>query len=509
MNQNEDTTSKLDWAALLVRPLLISGMTTCIAASWVMLIEAILGDWRGGYIVGLVALVTLETLIAERQMRIHGWFYADRLRVRLTELGVMLLVLKPASYLHRGWEALANDMRMLPYQPMSFFDGHFILGVVVIVPLWLLALDIAASLVEMESLGAGAQDRETARNELKNSFGVGAVILLLPLGLQGLGRTWPVLSIHITQVNRLSLLPLLYFGLGLALFGQARLALLQTSWATDGIPVAPGLARRWTTWGLILIGSVIVVALLMPAGNTLIGLYAFTWLLWLMATIGQVIASVFIFLLALLLSPCMLLFRLQQPEGLRPLQPLIQPPPSPPGEGRTLLPIQIVAFWIVVAIAIYFILRAYWHDRQISGLWKTLAQVLQEWWYGLLALLRSWRGRVHIRWGQRAEEKPVQVATAPSWWQRWQARTPRERVRRFYLALLDRAAQAGLARRPDQTPYEYADRLKPHLSEEEDALSTLTQAFVEARYSRRAFEPKEVGLLLRAWQRLRSKLRKR
>jgi hypothetical protein len=237
MSQNADTAPKLDWAALLFRPLLISGMTTCIAASWVMLIEAVLGDWRGGYIVGLVALVTLETLIAERQMRVRGQFYSDRLRVRLTELGVMLVVLKLASYLHRGWEALANDMRMLPYQPLSFFDGHFILGVVVVVALWLLALDIAALLAELESPGAGSQDRETARNELKNSFGIGAVILLLPIGLQGLGRTWPVLSIHIAPVNGLTLLPLLYFGLGLALFGQARLALLQTRRAGTGSPL--------------------------------------------------------------------------------------------------------------------------------------------------------------------------------------------------------------------------------------------------------------------------------
>jgi hypothetical protein len=509
MSQNGDTTPKLDWAALLFRPLLISGMTTCIAASWIMLLETALGNWRGDYIVGLAALMTLETLIAERQMRMRGQFHSDRLLVRLTELGVMLVVLKLASYLHRGWAALANDIQMLPYQPLSFFDMHFIIGAILIIALWLLALNIAALLAELESPGAGPQDREAARNELKNCFGIGAVILLLPIGLQGLDRTWPALSIHIALVNSLTVLPLLYFGLGLALFGQARLALLQTSWAADGIPVAPGLARRWATWGMILIGAVIVLALLMPAGSTMVGVYAFTWLLWLIATIGQWIAFVFVFLLGLLLSPCMLLFRLQQPENLRPLQPLIQPPPSPPVEGRTLLPIQIVAFWVAVAIAIYLILRAYWHNRQTSGLWKTLAEVLREWWRGLVAWLRGWRGRVHMPKRRRAAKKPVQVTTTPSWWQRWQARTPQERVRRFYLALLDRAAQAGLARHPDQTPYEYASRLKPHLSEEEDALSTLTQAFVEARYSRRTFEPKEVSLIQRLWQRLREKLRKR
>ncbi len=509
MSQNGDTTPKLDWAALVFRPLLICGMVTCIAASWVMLLEAALSNWRGDYIVGLVALMTLETLVAERQIRIRGQFQSDRLLVRLTELGVMLVVLKLASYLHRGWQALADDLRLLPYQPFSFFDVHFIIGAIMIVALWLLALNMAELLAEFESPGAAPQDREDARNGLKNCFGIGAVILLLPIALQGLGRTWPTLSIHIAQVNGLTVLPLLYFGLGLALFGQVRLALLQTSWATDGIPVAPELARRWATWGMILIGGVIVLALLMPAGSTLVGAYVFIWLLWLIATIGQWVAFVFVFLLGLLLSPCMLLFRLQQQENLRPLQPLIQPPPSPPGEGRILLPIQIAAFWVAVAIAIYLILRAYWRNRQTSGLWKTLSEVLQEWWHGLLALLRSWRGRVHIPKRRRAEKRSVQAAATPSWWQRWQARTPQERVRRFYLALLERAAQAGLARRPDQTPYEYAQRLKPRLSEEEDALSTLTQAFVEARYSRRTFEPKEVSLLRRVWRRLSAKLRKR
>jgi hypothetical protein len=50
--------------------------------------------------------------------------------------------------------------------------------------------------------------------------------------------------------------------------------------------------------------------------------------------------------------------------------------------------------------------------------------------------------------------------------------------------------------------------LEPHVGEEGDALKKLTDAFVEARYSRRAFEPAEVNLLRRVWQRLQSALRK-
>ena len=83
-----------------------------------------------------------------------------------------------------------------------------------------------------------------------------------------------------------------------------------------------------------------------------------------------------------------------------------------------------------------------------------------------------------------------------------------EQVRRFYLALLNRAGRAGYPRQPQQTPYEYAPKLSPHLADEAEALDQLTQAFIEARYSRRAFPPQEVSLLHRAWQRLQAALRR-
>ena len=81
-------------------------------------------------------------------------------------------------------------------------------------------------------------------------------------------------------------------------------------------------------------------------------------------------------------------------------------------------------------------------------------------------------------------------------------------MRRLYLALVTRAAQAGHPRAAHQTPFEYAIRLEPYLAEEGDALKKLTDAFVEARYSRRAFESEEVNLLRRIWQRLQSAFEK-
>ena len=90
----------------------------------------------------------------------------------------------------------------------------------------------------------------------------------------------------------------------------------------------------------------------------------------------------------------------------------------------------------------------------------------------------------------------------------WRATTTRERVRQLYLQMLRHAANAGRPRSPDQTPYEYAARLRPHVTDEQEALEGLTQAFVEARYSKRDFQQQELSPLRRLLARLRLALRR-
>ena len=72
--------------------------------------------------------------------------------------------------------------------------------------------------------------------------------------------------------------------------------------------------------------------------------------------------------------------------------------------------------------------------------------------------------------------------------------------------MLERAHQARYPRPPHLTPYEYAVRLAPHLTGEQEPLDGLTQAFVEARYSHRNFQSEEVSPLRRLLKRLRTRL---
>ncbi len=506
---NPESLLSLDWAALAFRPLVISGLVTCVAAGWILSLEFLLAGWQGKYLIPLVAVVTLEMLLVEQQLRVQHLDLVQRFQIRLAELGVILLVLKPATYLQRGWVALLTDGQQWLRQPGLFLDSEYVIGAMLMLMMWLLAMDIAACLAALQDT-LNAQEREWGLSSLKERFMLGAFVLLMAVGVHRVNFPWLGLVPHLAPPGVLTGLPLIYFGLGLLLFGQARLSLLQVSWQQEQVPVTPALARRWASWGLIFVGSIVVLAWLMPGGDTAFGLLLLLGLMMLAAWIGQLLVFILFLLLSLLLAPCLMLFRMQQATlPLLPQLSLQEMPPEQTAGPVWFFYLRLVVFWIVAATVMFLLVRIYWRERQALGGWGIWSGLVKLW-QALWAWLIGWKKRVAIRWGWSAAEPEGEPPVVGStWWQRWQARTARERVRRLYLALLQRAAQVGHPRRPDQTPFEYATKLKPHVTGEENALDTLTSAFVEARYSRREFRQEEVSLLQRMWRRLQALLRKR
>jgi hypothetical protein len=83
----------------------------------------------------------------------------------------------------------------------------------------------------------------------------------------------------------------------------------------------------------------------------------------------------------------------------------------------------------------------------------------------------------------------------------------RQRVYYFYLALVRRGREHGLGRAPSQTPYEYASVLEPVLPAVDEDIETLTDSFIEARYSRHDVPPEKAGQVKRVWERIRQSLR--
>ena len=86
---------------------------------------------------------------------------------------------------------------------------------------------------------------------------------------------------------------------------------------------------------------------------------------------------------------------------------------------------------------------------------------------------------------------------------------PRQRVFFFYLAMVRRGNEQGLARKPSQTPGEYAAALEKALPSAEQDIDALTDAFVEARYSRRPVRPEQADRVKDLWARIRRALQRK
>lgn len=84
--------------------------------------------------------------------------------------------------------------------------------------------------------------------------------------------------------------------------------------------------------------------------------------------------------------------------------------------------------------------------------------------------------------------------------------TNRRTIRTIYQALLTAAAEQGKSRLPGQTPGEYQHTLEALWQDSREALNTLTEGYLQARYGPDAPEYQEVEGVRRAWEKLNTAL---
>jgi hypothetical protein len=134
---------------------------------------------------------------------------------------------------------------------------------------------------------------------------------------------------------------------------------------------------------------------------------------------------------------------------------------------------------------LFYVIRSYLRDH------PEIAESLRE--LRIVALLRALLGL--LRRGITGAVRTVRDLTArdtasgkerrgPLRLRRITAQSPRDRILYYYLNTLRRASQLGVGRRGSQTPHEYGLVLGPMLADSHPALESLTESFVEARYSR-------------------------
>jgi hypothetical protein len=524
----EGTQGGRDWASGLLRPVLIAGMVACLASPLVLFLEQILPYWDGTYLLFFSFFASLEGILSERllrRQRITGWGY---LASRAAELLFLLLALKLVSYISFGLDQLWYEAQRWPVDPDTIVTDVDLVTSLVFVPIWLGSLSVAGLASEIEGEGQVLEappdrdsaayyewltqpspvlDRQERLDTLGQLFVWGGVMLLAASAF---------VHAFMASVQVLALPVLLYFALGIALLSQARYSVTVTGWRLQGIPVEPKLGRRWLAWALVFLLGVALVALMLPTRYFMGPLLA----LWsAFDLIYRAILTVLLFLFYLLMSLLSLLLPSIPPpeEPAVPLQPLPMPetPPAASGGLAWLQIIGSVVFWATIVLIVVYALYRFVRDRR--DLLEGGERAPATWWGRLLAWLRgvwrrwrAWQRGVTQQLAERRASRRRQGGIV----QRLlglslRGLSPRELVRYFYLSAARRAGDAGQARRPGQTPYEYQQSLQEQFPELEPDLTGLTDAFVIARYTAEPVEAEDAQAVKPLWHRIKVMLRQR
>ncbi len=481
----------------------------------------------------LVWLVALESVYTTLWLAAPARRLANKSLLRVGELALWLVSLRLITWqIQDSWPA-GETWRAYLADPWSALDGMFLFSAFVLILAWAQAA-LWGKLFSQISGGMAAAaaygrrrlrwgyeyldlpsdiDRADLLRRFVQSWAVGGIFLLLTTALTTFDVPRFDFGAPLRTVGRLALPPhllwglLLYFLGALWLTSQARYQMLQGRWLAAGLTVSQPLGQRWQRLGLVALGVVGLLAALLPIGSTL-GIARLLEL-----AIFALLAVVNLFL-TVVAGLAALIFRLFWREGDAPTLdwPALTPPPAPPSLTPSIpqLPLPVgsliwgmflVLMGLVVAFFVYHRVRP-WDGT----LWQHL-------WLALLAWVHSWgqkaAGLIQLRRRPAVET----AAAAPAgvrrrWWERLGRLTPQEQIRLFYLALAQRAGEQGVARIPAQTPLEYAATLDGNWPEAEGEIETLTQAFIEARYTAHPIVAEKVGIVQSAWRRARAWLRR-
>jgi hypothetical protein len=517
------------WVENLLRPALIAGMMTCLAAPVIQILEWIIPGWDGTYFLVFCFFAGLEGILSERILRRRGttgWGYFIS---RGAEVLILLLILKLANYIPLGLEQFLAEARGWPVDPYGFVSTIDLLTGVVFLILWVGALSVSRLAAELDVIEAKAPPPEDktsteyylwltrpprarfyqdALDQLGELFIWGGIGLLLASALAHfLVPAAPALALNVV----------LYFALGVALLSQARFGVAHAGWRAQGIPIQAGIGRRWLLWAVLFLSGVTIVALLLPTD------YALGPLLALLGLIGIVFQSLMFaitfitYLIALLLS---LLFpQVEQPVSpALELQPGLAPESGVVSSSPPWIEVLLsVLFWALILAIVGYALYRFLRDRlRLFGpekeesdgtLWGRFLVWLRSLWHRWLA----WQHEVQTGLAQRRAERKETRARARGLPRYLSLRrlSPRALVRYFYLSAARRAAQAGQPRSTGQTPYEYQASLDGSFPDLEPDLTGLTDAFVQARYSAGPVHKDDADAVKPLWQRIKAALRRR
>lgn len=516
------------WLRDLFRPLVVMVLVGLVTSSVVSLIGLIAPAMVSRWLVPLAMVAASESHYSHRLLQVGERLRGERIRFRLVELG--MLILGGRLFLLLAGGAVGREiLRASLRDPLlPFSTGESVLSIVVILVAWDFARRTSADLdradaplvfplidgkppkmslltkIRLAPLLAAEPydpDRLPPLESLRSRFYSAGALLFVSAGISRIGMA-ALLDVARPAVPGLILSVLAYFVLVFLLLGQVHYAALQKRWQSEETPVESTLGQSWVLSSVVFFALVALVAFLLPTGFSLPLLEGLASALLPLAN-AVIFVMMLIFVLAtypilLLLWAISRLFGSDQapPSPSLPQTPLVPPPAENAAPPEWYLVLRSLVVVLILVTILVTIVRLYLKDHpELVESLRTGAPL--GWLLRLVALLRRW-----LRRGGQVLAARLPILTRlfnparPTLQRPLFRRAPRDargRLRALYLSLVDRMAAMEPARRANQTPHEYRERLGGALPEVADAVDGLTEAFVAARYSRHEIDDQRLA----------------
>jgi hypothetical protein len=495
----------------------------------------------GGMIAG-------EAFLSYRVTRLKSPFSTEWLLARGAEWVVLLAAIKLALELQHGTGTLLRDLPNWEqnFGP-AFFNGEYMSVLFVLFTIWVLSTFFTSDLAELEGVelswhtilidkeqiahvqataalyGMRVDDETLPSNRrdihnrlLSRTLTVGVVMVIIA-GLLRQDRVTLWQGQPIAQASVINVV--LYFILGLGLFSQTNFMALRAAWGYEHAKIHRQLSSRWVFYSLVFVLGLGALAFILPTQYSLGFLDTLMYFLGFLRRIVEIIIGI-------IMLPLLLLFRLlalilgRSTEKAEPIEnksttPIETPTPNIP--VYTNLPwwdvFKSLLFWGFFIAILGFAVYQYLKQNQAllvflrsQPAWQWFIQAWQKLRGQFRAVRSGMKTAVQAGWKKLRSFRITPLSTTEWRFMNPYRLTPRQRMIFFYLALIRRGKEAGLPRHPSQTPYEYARFVEPDLSEQTEAVTDMTEGFLNARYSHHEVTPEQANRMKQAWDRVRKVL---
>jgi hypothetical protein len=487
----------------------LAALVACLVATGVAIAQKAVPSWDGSALVLFCALASIEAYLAFRiQLGPGASITAGSLRTSLVHAAVFIILAQLYVDTLRNRAPLADGQ---PYVNAGAF-AYFL----PVLAVWLAVTGVMRPLTLLERPPEhGFLDTSPVRILTVRFFVAGIALFAASALIQ-------------PEIARLFKLPyaaaggpllnvLAYFFIGIVVLGRLEYAALQHRWRSQHTIISTGMAARWTRYVLLFTAAVAFLAFVLPTNRTL-------------GILGPG-HDALDQLVLLLRGPLSSLLSLIHPSHPTIVNPHLKPPPNfhlpprkPPAPhhgggsgGSWLALIQTVLFWTgALALAGYLLWTYLRHGRRRlrrPRLPRRLAGVrgaLGRFWAALTGRLRALVDSVVDR---LPDSVAARIASPAFRWRRGVdvgavGGPVRQQILAYYHRMVRRSRRQGIPVRPAHTPQELASLLVPTLPQAEADVETLTEAYVEARYSRHTIPDSRLSSVRTAWEHIRHAYRR-